>query len=299
MPTNPYLNHLGFTNTNEQLLYNNLIQEAIRNYGMDVIYIPKTISKLDLLFGEDVLKKFEKYYPIEMYFESVDGFSDDRNFLSKFGLEIRKQANFVVSVDRFSQEVQDDPSVAVRPNEGDLIYMPLTRDLFEIVFVDHEAIFWQLGKVFVWRILVEKFAYSSEEINTGIPDIDTIETNNTMVQGPIFTIQLESGGWGYTTAPTVVITGGGGSGASAIATINTNGNVISVSVSFNPLTFVPYTSPPTITFTGGNGYGARARAILVDNNYGSKPGSNNTLIQNDADEILDFLERDPFSGGNY
>lgn len=299
MPTNPYLNHLGFTNTNEQLLYNNLIQEAIRNYGMDVIYIPKSTQKLDLLFGEDVLRKFEKHYHIEMYFESVDGFSGDRNFLSKFGLEIRKQANFVVSVDRFSQEVQEDPSISVRPNEGDLIYMPLTKDLFEVVFADHEAIFWQLGKVFVWRLLVEKFAYSSESISTGITDIDIIGTNNTMIQGPIFTIQVESGGWGYSTAPDVVITGGGGAGAEATATVNLNGNVTAVNVTFDPLTFIPYTSAPTISFVSSTGYGARAKAILSDNDFGTKAGANNTLIQTESNEILDFLERDPFSGGNY
>lgn len=306
MPTNPYYQHLTHTNTNEQNLYNDLLIESIRNYGMDIVYIPRSTEKLDLLFGEDVLSKFERSYDIEMYFESVDGFSGDRNFLSKFGLEIRKQANFIVSKDRFTQEVQDDPYTPVRPNEGDLIYMPLTGDLFEITFADHEAIFWQLGKVYVWRLLVEKFRYSSERIETGIEEIDTIALDRTLVSGPGFTIRLLSGGWAYTRPPVVTISGGGGSGATATSTIDGSGTVTGITITSQG---TGYTSAPIVTITRApeelplladtTGHGAKAVAVLNDSLANQKVLADNTRIQSGADAILDFNERDPFSGGRF
>jgi hypothetical protein len=309
MAINPYYQHLTFTNSNEQNLYNDLIIESIRNYGMDVYYIPRTNDKLDLLFGEDVLSKFESSHLIEMYFESVDGFAGDRNFLSKFGLEIRKQANFIVSKDRFSEEVQTEPDVPVRPREGDLIWMPLTRDLFEITFADHEAIFWQLGKVYVWRLLVEKFKYSSERINTGIDEIDTIGLDKALVEGPTMTLRLDAGGWAYTRPPVVTISGGGGSNATATATINGNGNVTGLVMTSQGS---GYTSAPTVTITRApaettpvvlpadtTGHGAKATAILDNTLDTPDKLADNTRIQTGADAILDFNERDPFSGGRF
>jgi hypothetical protein len=305
MSINPYYQHLTHTNSNEQGLYNDLIIEAIRNYGMDVYYIPRTNDKLDLLFGEDVLSKFESSYLIEMYFESVDGFAGDRNFLSKFGLEIRKQANFIVSRDRFIQEVQTDPGVPVRPREGDLIWMPLTRDLFEITFADHEAIFWQLGKVYVWRLLVEKFKYSSERISTGINEIDNIGLDKTLVEGPTMTLRLISGGWGYTLPPIVEFEGGGGNGAAATTTIDGSGKVTGITLTSQGS---GYTSAPIVKLVRATpdppaqpdttGHGAKAIAIL--NNTLNTPDklANNDLIQKNSDVILDFTEKDPFSGGN-
>ena len=300
MSVNPYYQHLTFNNGNEQNLYNDLIKESIRNYGMNVYYIPRTNEKLDLLFGEDVLSKFDSSYMMEMYFESVDGFAGDRNFLSKFGLEIRKQANFIVSKDRFSEEVQTDPFTPVRPKEGDLIWMPLTRDLFEITFADHEAIFWQLGKVYVWRLLVEKFKYSSERIETGIEEIDTIGLDKTLVEGPTMTLRLTAGGWGYTVAPTVNISGGGGSGATATATINLNGNVTGVTLTSQGSGYV---SAPTVTITriiaDTTGHGAKAVAILDHTLDTPDKLADNTRIQTGSDSIITFTEKDPFSGGNY
>ena len=291
---NPYLTQ--FENKNEQDLYDGLIIESIQNMGMDVVYIKKTNQKLDLLFGEDVLKKYQKNYTIEMYLETYDGFLGDGFMASKFGYQIVKQANFIVSHRRFIEEVQEDPSVPVRPMQGDWIYVPLTKDIYEITKADHEAIFYQLGRVYVWKLTVEKVKYSSEEIDTNIPDIDRIETIHSLTEGPLFTISLDAGGWGYVTPPTVNITGGGGTGAIAVATINLNGNVTGITLTNNGSN---YTSAPTITITGGSGHGAKATARLVDNLSNPKSGANNDLIQTVSDPILDFSEKDPFSGGRY
>jgi hypothetical protein len=296
MPVNPYYNHLQFNNVNEQELVEDLIIESIRNYGMDVYYIPMTNNKLDRLFGEDVLKSFETSYLMEMYFDTPAGFGGG-NFLKLQGLQIGKETSFVVSAKRFTEELQTTPGEYVRPKEGDLIYAPLTKDLWEIKFADHEHIFYQLGKVYVWKLNVEKFQYSSETIDTGVDLIDSIMSGEDMLMGPTFSITLTNGGWGYTIAPTVNITGGGGTGATATATL-TSGAVTSITI---VTAGTGYTSTPIITFTNGvgdtTGHGASAKATLL--------GGTNTLddsetIQDESDEFMDFNERDPFSmGGRY
>lgn len=182
MPVNHYLN--PFTNRSEQKLVENLVCEAIRNYGMMVHYVPRTFVKLDRLFGEDTQSAFTKTYPVEMYLDSVSGFEGDRSFLSKFGLEIRKQASFIVARRRFNETVkftgahsvpiQNAIEKEVRPMEGDIIYVPLTNDIWEIRFAEHESVFYQLGKNYIWRITVEKFIMSNETFKTGVDAIDKI-----------------------------------------------------------------------------------------------------------------------------
>lgn len=179
MPTvNHYFNN--FANSMEQNLVEDLIIESIRIYGIECLYIPRTLVKEDLLFGEDVLSKFDTAYPIEMYVKSVDGFEGDGTFLSKFGLEIRDQMILTMSRRRFTEEVYVDGSDTVgttdRPNEGDLIYFPLNNKLFEIKFVEHEAIFYQMGSLQTYDVTCELFEYSHERLDTGVAVIDNIET---------------------------------------------------------------------------------------------------------------------------
>jgi len=179
MPTvNHYFNN--FTNSMEQNLVEDLIIESIRIYGIECLYIPRTLVKEDLLFGEDVLSKFTTAYPIEMYVKSVDGFEGDGTFLSKFGLEIRDQMILTMARRRFVEEVYVDGTDTVgttdRPNEGDLIYFPLNNKLFEIKFVEHEAIFYQMGSLQTYDITCELFEYSHERLDTGVAAIDNIET---------------------------------------------------------------------------------------------------------------------------
>ena len=161
----------------EQQLIENLYTEAIKIYGFDVFYIPRTLVNVDKIFNEDELSKFTSAHSIEMYLQSVDGFEGEGDFLSKFGVEIRDRASFVVVKSRWSSAVDDNASLIVegRPNEGDLIYFPLTKGLFEITFVEHENIFYQANNIYTYRIDVERFVYSSEKIDTGVAAIDAIE----------------------------------------------------------------------------------------------------------------------------
>jgi len=183
MSTNFYFNNfsskLGGGNviTPEQLLVENLVIEALKIYGLDVYYLPRTTrDQVDYLFGEDVLKEYRTAHPIEMYLENVNGFDGDQDFISKFGLEIRDEATLLVSRLRFRYAVNG----LTRPLEGDLIYIPMTTSFFEITSVESEndqAMFYTLGRgrggnVYVYALKMKQFYFSSEIIDTGVSEID-------------------------------------------------------------------------------------------------------------------------------
>lgn len=171
MATNPYFQQ-GVQN--EQNLYESLIIESISIYGQDVFFLPrKNISTNDLL-GEPDKSEFNSHTVIEMYIESFDGFGGEGNLFSKFGLEIRDQMNLIVSRKRFKEEVPESEE-RPRPFEGDLIYFPLSRTLFEIKFVEHEEPFYQLNNLPIYKLQLEPFEYSGESLDTGIQEIDQIE----------------------------------------------------------------------------------------------------------------------------
>ena len=203
MPTNVYFDTGTRT---EQHLYEDLMIEQLKIYGQDVFYIPRTLVKEDELFGEDTLSKFGDAYQIEMYFENVDGYEGEKEIMSKFGLQMNEDATFVVARRRFEQLVSHDSNLIVktRPNEGDLVYFPKVKKMFEITFVDHDDPFYQVHNVPAFKLKVKTFEYSSEDIDTGIAEIDAIETANsldmllyqfTLEQSGTFNqgIELESG----------------------------------------------------------------------------------------------------------
>jgi hypothetical protein len=161
----------------EQYLLEDLIVESLKIYGQDVFYIPRVLVNKDIVFGEDVLSKFEAAYQIEMYFEDVDDFQGQGTFLQKFGIEIEKSATLVCARRTWEQLIgrHGVSRIPSRPAEGDLLYFPMTNKLFEVRFVEHEDPFYQIGKLFVFKLKIETFQYASEIIDTGIPEIDAIE----------------------------------------------------------------------------------------------------------------------------
>ena len=181
MPTNVYFD----TGTRpEQHLYEDLMIEQLKIYGQDVFYIPRTLVKEDNLFGEDTLSKFGDAYLIEMYFENVEGYEGEKEIMSKFGLQMQEDVTFVVSRRRFEQLVSHDSNLIVktRPNEGDLVYFPKVKKIFEITFVDHDDPFYQVHNVPAFKLKCKTFEYSSEDLDTGITEIDAIETDNSLDQ---------------------------------------------------------------------------------------------------------------------
>ena len=167
---------------NEQTLYEDLIVEQLKVFGHDVYYLPRTLVKEDSLFGEDVLSKFDDAYGIEMFMEQVEGYGGEKELVSKFGLEIRDEATFVVSRRRWISLIGADSNliVSTRPNEGDLIYFPRLQKLFEINFVDHDDPFFQVDNVPVYKLYCSTFEYSSEQLDTGITAIDAIEDESSL-----------------------------------------------------------------------------------------------------------------------
>jgi len=179
MPTNVYFD----TGTKpEQALYEDLIIEQLRIYGQDVYYIPRKLAGTDTIFGEDIGSSFEDAYLIEMYMENIDGYEGEKELMSKFGLDIQDDATFVVARRRWEQFISIDNNLIVssRPNEGDLVYFPKGNKLFEITFVEDEDPFLQVHNLPTYKLKCKTFEYGSEAIDTGIAEIDVIETDNSL-----------------------------------------------------------------------------------------------------------------------
>lgn len=180
MTTNFYFNNFPKNHiTEEQLLVEDLVIEAMQIYGMDVFYLPRSSRDVvDKIYGEDTLKQYINAYPVEVYLENTTRMDGDQDFMSKFGLEIRDEITVLISRKRFKHSTR--AANLIRPNEGDLIYIPLLTGFFEITFVEHEndqAMFYTLGRgrggnVYVYAIKLKQFVFSDEIIDTGVTEID-------------------------------------------------------------------------------------------------------------------------------
>lgn len=161
----------------EQNLYEDLIVESLKIYGQDCYYLPRNMVSRDMILNEAVESKFDDAYMVEMYLENVDGFEGDGALMTKFGLEIRDQATFVVAKRTWDKlvGVWNNGIISSRPAEGDLIYLPMSKSFMEIKFVDHQSPFYQLSKFPVYKLRCELFEYSNEEVKTGIDELDKLE----------------------------------------------------------------------------------------------------------------------------
>ena len=139
-------------------------------------YIPRKLGNFDRLYTADDQSHYDQAIMVELYIKSVDGFAGDGNFMSKFGLEIRDQVVFSIAQRIFNEEVGSQTNL-VRPNEGDLIYFPLNKKCFQIKYTNKFEMFYQLGALQTWELTCELFEYSDEVINTGIPEIDSLQLN--------------------------------------------------------------------------------------------------------------------------
>ena len=172
MATNFFFNN--FQASQEQLLLEDLVIEAIKIYGHDIYYLPRKLNNYDDVYGADDISSYEVAYPVEMYIKSIDGFGGDQEFLSKFGVEIRNQVVFSIARRRFSEDIGEF-TTQVRPNEGDIIYFPLNQRAFVIRYVNKYEMFYQLGALQTWEMTCEVFEYAGEIFSTGIPEIDIIQ----------------------------------------------------------------------------------------------------------------------------
>ena len=171
MPRNVYFSQAV---RSEQNLYEDLIIESLKIYGQDVYYIPRVLVNRDNILGEDPASKFDDAYLIEMYIENTEGFEGSGDLYSKFGLDIQDDVKFIVSKRMWNQGIGKFSSneLSPRPQEGDLIFLPMTNKFFEISFVEHEQPFYQLQNLPVYQLTASLFQYADEDFDTGIDVID-------------------------------------------------------------------------------------------------------------------------------
>jgi hypothetical protein len=291
-----------FTNGtgSEQLLIEDLIIESLRIYGQDFFYIPRTLVSKDEILGEDRLSKFTSSFPIEAYFENVDSLDGQGAFIQKFGLMMEQSATLVVARRRWEQLVGRFGVTIIpsRPCEGDLLYFPLTKGLFEIKFVKHQDPFYQLGKLYVYKLQIELFQYSSENIDTGISEVDAFETLKTFNTnttrnnaGAVTKVTITNQGSGYSTAPTVTFSSGVATATATLGTGTSAGKVVSVTITNGG---TAYATAPSVTFsnpTSGT-TAAGTATIAVDIDKKESFGDNNKFKDEGSDVI--FTETNPF-----
>jgi len=276
----------------EQRVVEDLITESIKIMGFDSYYLPIQNSEdRDILYGEDPIKRFSSAFPIEFYLSSSMEYGGEREFFSKFGLEIKNNINIIVSKRSFSQRVPQD--ILTRPREGDLIYVPFlngTGELFEIKFTNQTKDFFMLGRKipYFYELELEKFKYSQEVIDTGVEDIDDV-----MIQSS-YTIELNTGvGTGTFEAREIVFqsTDGTQANSSVVAIVqewNTVNNVLKV-------TNVAGEFADNVVIIGAT---SNARHFL--SSYDPLKDStrnetyDNLYLFNEANNIIDFTEDNPF-----
>lgn len=312
MALNPYFR---FQSTEQDVVETNII-EIIRMMGKNVYYIPRENVQLDRLFGEDPLNKFSKAYQIEMYVASVSGFQG-ADIVSKFGLEIKDSVTLIVSKKRFTKEVTEKNQDLIRPREGDIIYFPLTKTMFEINFVEHEQPFYQLDKNYVFTLSCETFAYSMEKFETGTQDVDAI----TDFKQSIYNFLIGATANGFTAAYNRTVRGekvyvpGSITGTTSffrVLDLDLSGKTLTVELlSLDGNTF----ANPTELTSSVSGLTFEIKSYSGTNSYGTI----NTVLQDAEGEvppldyqrgftgsgskydepIINFTEKDPFSEGNY
>ena len=370
MPTSPYFPTYYAGHSGEQGLVQDLVDEQIKLFGTDIYYIPKIVLA-DSTLDEVRYTKYQEQFQVEMLLQNVMGFGDNAEFISKFGLRITDEIIFRVSTRRWDEEVAEhSPTLTVdsRPNEGDLLYFPLTQDIYEIKFVGKEEPFYQFGKIQFYAITAEIYEVGQDDFDTGIAEIDAVEqlfdnaiklvmdpggagdftvgeevvgdeflakATSTITGDAVSGATISDGGAHYkvATPPTVTITGGGGTGATATATVSASGIVNAITITAGGS---GYTSAPTVTIDYSpkdnraevKSWDATTRSLQVINRTGTfttaevitgltsgakwSPETFDTLnnvnssydqnreIENDADNIVDWTEGNPFGEfGNF
>ena len=293
MATNVYFNNYPSSQiTSEQLLVEDLVIEAMQIYGMDVYYLPRsTRDQVDYLFGEDTLKQYVTAYPIEMYLENVTGMDCEQDFISKFGLEIRDEIQFLVSRRRFAATIP-----LTRPLEGDLIYVPLVTAFFEITFVEHEndqAMYYTLGRgrggnVYVYGLKLKQYVFSNEIVSVGISEIDDQIRNYYSKTN----ITLNSGGSGTFANDEIVYVGSTLANATAQALVYDFTPNSSIQLYRTIGTFTPGTTLKGNTSSAQWTIGTASDLTIMDNAF--EDIQDNNRIKSEANSIIDFTETNPF-----
>jgi hypothetical protein len=272
---------------NEQRLIQELINEQLKIYGVEVTYIPRKFVRKETILKEVTSSKFDDNFALEAYVQNYEGYSGSGDILTKFGMSLKDELTLIISKERFEDFIspflvginENEIVLASRPREGDLVYFPLGGRLFEIKFVEHEQPFYQLGKTYVYELKCELFEYEDEVLDTSIDEIDerlqdqgyitslelisigsTATAVSTLSTGYVQKVYLNNDGYGYTSTPVVTISPApsGGINARAVAITTSVGGVYSIKDIVLTNAGAGYTIAPSIAISGGGGSGAAA-----------------------------------------
>ena len=284
----------------EQRLVQNLINEQLKIYGVEVTYIPRKFVRKQTIIKEVQSSAFDDNFLLEAYLNTYEGYSGQGDIMTKFGVSLRDEVTLTISRERFEDfispflEADEDYELASRPREGDIIFFPLGERLFEVKFVEHEEPFYQLGKNYVYQLKCELFEYEDEVIDTGIDAIDsqledlgyistlqligsgTTATATAQInaanKGYIREIILNDDGSGYSSTPNVAIStapfAAGNVNATAVAITTQRAGIFSIERILLTNAGLGYTEAPLVTISGGGGVGAAATAAVELSNFG-------------------------------
>ncbi len=280
----------------EQNLYENIIIESLKIYGQDVYYLPRTLVNEDRIFGDDVPSQFNSSYKIEMYIENIEGFDGEGDLFSRFGVEIRDEATFVVARKRWSQTIgkyQNEIS-SVRPNEGDLIYLPLTKKLFQINHVEHEQPFYQLGNLPLYKMRCQLFEYNDENLDTGVDTIDAIERANAYE----YILNLNTTSVANRIGDTATQILDSASGLQMVGEVSrwsdSDQNLHLIHIGANDGKYHEFVTSRPIKITGDNRADSDFTILTITENNKISNNEQNNDFSDLSDDFLDFTEDNPF-----
>lgn len=276
----------------EQNLYEDIVIESLKMYGQDVYYLPRDIVNKDPIFADDIPSRFNSAYKIEMYVDNPEGFDGEGDIFTKFGVELRDQATFVVARRRWDQTVKrnDNEITGTRPREGDLIYLTLSNTMFEIMHVEHEQPFYQLSNLPTYKLKCEKFEYNDEDFDTVIEAINDIEQTGYVVN---LTLQ-DSADTGFVVGNTITQTLASGIVVSGdIVAYNDSDNIISIAhIASDDSDFHNFVTARVIASLDSSS-GALHRMVTTVDEQLNAPGSHNEDFSDNTD-FIDFSESNPF-----
>jgi hypothetical protein len=307
MPRNVYFSQAV---RSEQNLYEDLVIESLKIFGQDVYYIPRTLVSRDDILNEDPASSFDDAYLIEAYIENQDGFEGAGDLYQKFGLEIRDEANFIISKRQWERLIglYNNNLTSVKPKEGDLIFLPLSNSFFEITFVEHEQPFYQLSNLPVYKLTCSLFEYSEEQIDTGVSDIDNLAALNAyqttlrvsvtadahFTKGEVIsqTLVAEDGD-----TPAIIVSGTISS-IDKLSTTSADITVINIGVTGSSGEMREFTTSNTLGVVGAESNNTcfiiNTYDIADEQSFTLDNAARNYEFEIEADGILDFTETNPF-----
>lgn len=286
MATSPYISQKV---RSEQNLYEDLVIESLRLYGQDVYYIPREIVNKDPIFLDDVPSRFTDAYKVEMYIENIEGFEGEGDLFTKFGIELRDQATFIVARRRWKQLIGNYlDQQKFRPREGDVIYLPLSGSMFQVMKVETETPFYQLSNLPTFRLQCELFEYSDEDFDTGVDDINAIELEGAYQ----YALTMDSASTGFEIGENVVQSFGDYDMRGEVTDWSDSDRVLQLAhIGSTDGKFHNFTTDAQVS---GQSSGAVATPTLVQDLQEIQTETQNVIFDDFEGDFLDWSEVNPF-----